>query len=105
MAFDGDPVAAASMRVIGERLGVGIANLVNIFNPEVVVIGGGVIAAGELLLEPAREVMKRRALEPAQRHRARGRDDVRRGVGDDRRGAAGGRPGGGGVSGAGRGAA
>jgi glucokinase len=70
MAFDGDPVAAESIRVIGERLGVGIANLVNIFNPEVVVIGGGVIAAGELLLAPAREVMKRRALEP-------GRDLVR----------------------------
>ena len=56
MAFDGDAVAGAAVRVIGERLGVGIANLVNIFNPEVVVIGGGVIAAGELLLEPAREV-------------------------------------------------
>ena len=66
MAFDGDPVAAESIRVIGERLGVGIANLVNIFNPEYVVIGGGVIAAGELLLAPAREVMKRRALEPGR---------------------------------------
>ena len=52
--------------MIGERLGVGIANLVNIFNPEVVVIGGGVIAAGELLLEPARAVLMRRALEPAR---------------------------------------
>jgi glucokinase len=66
LAFDGDPVAATAVRVIGERLGVGIANLVNIFNPEVVVIGGGVIAAGELLLEPAREVMQRRALSPAK---------------------------------------
>jgi glucokinase len=66
LAFDGDPVAAAAVRVIGERLGVGIANLVNIFNPEVVVIGGGVIAAGELLLGPAREVMLRRALSPAK---------------------------------------
>ena len=66
MAFDGDLVARQSIRVIGERLGVGIANLVNIFNPEYVVIGGGVIAAGELLLAPAREVMKRRALEPGR---------------------------------------
>ena len=66
MAFDGDAVAGAAVRVIGERLGVGIANLVNIFNPQVVVIGGGVIAAGELLLEPAREVMRRRALAPAK---------------------------------------
>jgi glucokinase len=66
LAFDGDPVAGAAVRVVGERLGVGIANLVNMFNPEVVVIGGGVIAAGELLLEPARAVMKRRALSPAK---------------------------------------
>ena len=35
-------------------LGVGLAGLVNVFNPEVIVIGGGVIGAGELLLEPAR---------------------------------------------------
>ena len=101
MAFDGDPVAAESIRVIGERLGVGIANLVNIFNPEVVVIGGGVIAAGELLLEPAREVMQAARARARPRPRPRRRDDVRRGVGHDRRGAAGGRPGGGGVSGAG----
>ncbi len=59
-------MAAAAVRVVGERLGVGIANLVNIFNPEVVVIGGGVIAAGELLLEPARQVMMKRALAPAK---------------------------------------
>ena len=44
------------------RLGVGIASYVNIFNPEVVVVGGGAIAAGELLLGPAREVVMRRAL-------------------------------------------
>ena len=54
LAHDGDAVARDALGAIGERLGVGIANLVNIFNPEVVVIGGGVIAAGELLLEPAR---------------------------------------------------
>ena len=38
----------------------------NIFNPQVVVIGGGVIAAGELLLAPAREVMMERALAPGK---------------------------------------
>ena len=97
LAFDGDPVAGAAVRVIGERLGVGIANLVNIFNPEVVVIGGGVIAAGELLLAPAREVLMKRALSPAKEMVARRRDVVRRGVGDDRGGAAGARSGGGGV--------
>ena len=38
----------------------------NIFNPEVVVVGGGVIAAGELLLGPAREVVAARALPPSR---------------------------------------
>ena len=53
---------------MGRRLGVGIASFVNVFNPEVVVIGGGVIAAGDLLLEPAREVVARRALPPLREH-------------------------------------
>jgi glucokinase len=37
---------------------------VNVFNPEVVVVGGGAVAAGELLLEPARAVVAERALPP-----------------------------------------
>jgi glucokinase len=63
-AHDGDPVARGAIAVIGRNLGVGLANLVNIFEPEVIVIGGGVIAAGEMLLGPAREEMRRRALAP-----------------------------------------
>jgi glucokinase len=39
---------------------------VNIFNPEVVVVGGGFAAAGDLLLDPARERVHREALEPAR---------------------------------------
>jgi glucokinase len=70
LAHDGDPAAREVLDRIGSRLGVGIANLVNIFNPEVVVIGGGVIAAGELLLAPARDEVAARALPP-------GRDTVR----------------------------
>ena len=66
LATGGDPVARGAIETIGRALGVGIANLVNIFNPQVVVIGGGVIAAGELLLAPAREVMLERALSPAK---------------------------------------
>ena len=65
LANAGDPVARGAM-TIGRALGVGITNLVNIFNPQVVVIGGGVIAAGEVLLAPAREVMLERALAPAK---------------------------------------
>jgi glucokinase len=60
----GDPVALDALTAIGRNLGIGLANVVNIFNPEVVVVGGGVIAAGELLLEPARAVMRARALSP-----------------------------------------
>jgi glucokinase len=68
LAHDGDPVARAAVDRIGCHLGVGIANVVNIFNPDVVVIGGGVIAAGEMLLEPARREMLSRALSPAREH-------------------------------------
>jgi glucokinase len=62
MAHDGDRDAVELIALIGRRLGVGLANFVNIFNPEVIVIGGGLIAAGELLLTPARQEMDRRAL-------------------------------------------
>ena len=66
LAHDGDPESREAVEVIGTHLGVGICSLVNIFNPEVVVVGGGVIAAGELLLEPARRVVAERALRPAR---------------------------------------
>src|SRR6476659_3298358 len=70
LAHDGDPAASDVMRLMGERLGLGVVSLVNIFNPEVVVVGGGAIAAGELLLAPAREVVAARAL-PINRADAR----------------------------------
>jgi glucokinase len=55
-ARDGDPAAARVVERWGERLGLGIANAINAFDPDEVVIGGGGIAAGDLLLEPARRV-------------------------------------------------
>jgi glucokinase len=64
MAEAGDPVAVEALTVIGRNLGIGLANVVNIFNPEVIVVGGGVIGAGDMLLEPARDEMRRRALAP-----------------------------------------
>jgi glucokinase len=64
LAEEGDPVAAEAISLIGERLGIGLVSLVNIFNPQVVVIGGGVSAAGELLLRPARALVRERALPP-----------------------------------------
>ncbi|MGZ6609318.1 MAG: ROK family protein [Solirubrobacteraceae bacterium] len=66
LAHDGDQAAIDVLATIGTNLGVAIASLVNIFNPEVVVIGGGVIAAGELLLEPARAEVAARALPPSK---------------------------------------
>lgn len=55
----GDEVALEVIAVLGQRLGIGIANAINTFDPFEVVIGGGASAAGELLLEPAREVAAR----------------------------------------------
>lgn len=54
----GDAIAARAVEQLGERLGIGIANAINTFDPEVVAIGGGVSTAGELLLEPARRVAR-----------------------------------------------
>jgi glucokinase len=68
LAHDGDAAAIDAIALIGRWLGVGVANLVNMLNPEAVVIGGGVIAAGELLLEPARAVVAERALSPSREH-------------------------------------
>jgi glucokinase len=62
LAHDGDEVARRVVALIGTRLGIGIAGLVNAFDPDVIVIGGGVIAAGDLLLEPARKAVAERAL-------------------------------------------
>jgi glucokinase len=66
LAHDGDETSREVLALIGRRLGVGIASLVNIFNPEAVVIGGGVMGAGELLLGPARAEMAWRALPPGR---------------------------------------
>ncbi len=66
LAHDGDPAALEVIELIGGRLGVAIANCVNIFNPQVVIVGGGVIGAGELLLAPARAVVAARALPPSR---------------------------------------
>jgi glucokinase len=64
LAHDGDEAARAAVATIGRNLGIGLAAIANALDPEAIVIGGGVIAAGELLLGPAREEMARRALPP-----------------------------------------
>jgi glucokinase len=66
LAHDGDRAARDVVALIGMRLGVGIANLVNLLNPSVVVVGGGMVAAGDMLLEPVRTVVRERALPPSR---------------------------------------
>jgi glucokinase len=66
LAHAGDAAAASVLAQIGRRLGYGLVGVVNVFNPELIVIGGGAIAAGELLLGPAREVVSERALPPVR---------------------------------------
>jgi glucokinase len=63
-ALAGDPTSVAVFDLVGSRLGVALTSFANIFEPEVFVIGGGVIAAGDLLLEPARRELRARALPP-----------------------------------------
>jgi len=70
LAHDGDEDAVAAIALVGERLGLGMVSLVNIFNPEVIAIGGGAVAAGDLLLGPAREVVETQAL-PSMRNAVR----------------------------------
>jgi glucokinase len=60
-AREGDPAACALFERLGFWLGVGIASLVNLFDPELVVIGGGLVATGDLLLVPARASLERYA--------------------------------------------
>jgi len=50
-----DPGAAALFREAGERLGQAVGNLLNVLDPDLVIVGGGVAAAGDLLLGPCRE--------------------------------------------------
>ena len=55
-AHAGDASAARMVEIWGQRVGIGIANAINTFDPEEVVIGGGAARAGELLLEPAKRI-------------------------------------------------
>jgi glucokinase len=64
-AKQGDALAREVVRDTAKFLGTGIANLLNIINPDVVVVAGGVTKAGEPLFEPLRAEVKRRAFQPA----------------------------------------
>ena len=64
-AHDGDPLARQVVRETARFLGTGIANIVNILNPDVVVVSGGVTLAGDQLFDPIRREVIRRAFKPA----------------------------------------
>ena len=70
LAQAGDKAALEAVQELARWLGVGLGNMTNAFDPEMIVVGGGVGDLGELLLAPAREVMRKLALSP-------GRDRVR----------------------------
>jgi glucokinase len=63
----GDETAIEVFELVGGRLGVALASFANIFEPETIVVGGGVMAAGDLLLDPARRELEARALRPMNR--------------------------------------
>jgi glucokinase len=66
LAIEGDPAARLVIAAIGRNLGAGLASVVTIFEPDVIVVGGGAAAAGDLLLDPAREMVAQRALRPGR---------------------------------------
>ncbi|MCL0057106.1 ROK family protein [Dehalococcoidia bacterium] len=78
-AGQGDVTAQAVMQKAGTSLGIAVVSLIHIFDPEVVIIGGGVSNAGELILNPIRQVITERAM-PDFRNRAR---VVRSSLGDN----------------------
>jgi len=81
-ALQGDAVARRVVQAWAERVGIGIANAINTFDPDEVVLGGGAALAGELLLEPAVRVARQYAHPGLARHaRVRlARHGVRAGV-------------------------
>lgn len=61
----GDPVAKRIFEIIGYRIGMGLTSVINLLNPERVIIGGGVAECGELLLDPVKRTIKARAMKVA----------------------------------------
>ena len=64
-ASQGDPVALRALQEVGEFLGIGVANLVNVFNPELIVLGGALNLASPILLPIVERLMRANALAPS----------------------------------------
>ena len=67
IALQGDKAAVKVFTIAGHQLGIGLTNLVDIVSPTRVIVGGGIALAGDLLLEPARKVIRQRAFPPQNR--------------------------------------
>lgn len=66
-AYDaGDDIAVETMNETGEILGYGLTNIINLYNPETIIVGGGMSTAGERLLKPARRVVETHAIKISQ---------------------------------------
>ena len=61
----GDPVAQRIFTIMGEYIGIGMASVVNLLNPERIIVGGGVAEAGDFLLNPLKETLLKRAMKVA----------------------------------------
>ena len=66
LARQGDEAAISVLRETGVWLGIGLAGFVNVFNPEVIAIGGGAARAGDLILDAARHEVRLRAMSPSR---------------------------------------
>jgi glucokinase len=60
----GDPLARAVWDETMELLGAGVASIINAFNPQRIILGGGITKAGRLLFEPVRRIALQRAMQP-----------------------------------------
>lgn len=64
-AREGDPLAIAALERAGTFFGLALANFLHIFNPSIVILGGGVTQSGDLLLNPIRDTLKQQVMTPA----------------------------------------
>ncbi len=62
LAKNGDPIAVEAFRIAGYYLGIGLSNLINLLNPELIVLGGGVIGAKEFIMKPVIAEIEKRAI-------------------------------------------
>ncbi len=68
LAKKGNKKAIKVYNLTGEYLGIGLANLVNVINPDIIIIGGGISEVGEFLFESARAIMSKNILSPLAKH-------------------------------------